>query len=545
MRKLFLIIINVLVLSISCKKDQEQSASQPDSENILNEKAHIVDTSAVMSVTLSSLTLNKTKLTFTPSIGDIILSSPSKSHPTGVFSKIVSLSTSGNTINCSTQTSNLNEAFKQLFVDYTYADTYEKSAQLRPNNIDSGVPVPKGSLLKLPFPSNYSLTAGFTVKGILQLNIPTVQIKYAKRKGNLFPDTVLILANANTSGSSLELKANANLNVPEKTLYTFHLPTIRVPVIVAGVPLIIPFSQSVEVNTLPLNISGKMKFKIYPEISVSLGISYINGEWKNLCSANQNASAEKPIKEDFAANVTANITFFNPTYKIGPLLAENLYGFFKVPNELEGKIQTITPNYSLSYKLIIEAGIHYNFWTGLSGEKSFTIPVYSTTLKEGNFCYKIGDTAFGGIIFYIDSTTSCPNQHGMVCALTDQVTTIEYPYSAYQTWSTIVDTAIGKGKQNTNTIQAGFGTSTSNNVAAICKNYQGGGYTDWFLPSLNELQELYKHKDKVSSLSQNWYWTSNSFINPNFIVYAYEVNFSNGTRSSGFIDANVRAVRNF
>lgn len=359
----------ILIIISGCKKSNDVGQLKPSRENILNDKAHIVDASAISSVTLSSLMLNKSKLTFQPSVGDIILASPSISNPKGVIAKIISLTTSGNTVNCTIQSSNLNEAFRQLYIDYKYNKDYKARVS--------------GSVLGIPLPQE--LTAGFSVKGMLQLNIPDVEIKYSKKEGNTLPDTVLILANVNTKGSGLEMKASGKLNVPEKTLYTFNnLPIIEVPIIVGGVPLIIPFWQYVNINTLPLNISGKMKFTIIPEFSASLGISYINGDWKDLSSYNIGASGQKLIKTDFDASLTADVIFFNPEYRIGPFWDPTLYTFFKVPNQLVGKIQTQTPNYSLIYKLGIESGIHYDFWFG-KGEKSFSIPVYSTTLQEGNW----------------------------------------------------------------------------------------------------------------------------------------------------------------
>ena len=129
---------------------------------------------------------------------------------------------------------------------------------------------------------------------------------------------------------------------------------------------------------------------------------------------------------------------------------------------------------------------------------------------------KIGDNAFGGFIFYIDST----GKHGLVCATTDQHTGAGAIWDASSNAQWNIDpklinptptnstgTAIGTGVVNTNKIIAVLG---SNGVAAsLCVNYRGGGYADWFLPSKDELKELYKSKDVVGGLTfGSFYWSS-------------------------------------
>jgi hypothetical protein len=46
---------------------------------------------------------------------------------------------------------------------------------------------------------------------------------------------------------------------------------------------------------------------------------------------------------------------------------------------------------------------------------------------------------------------------------------------------------------------------------SYCENYRGGGYTDWRMPTQNELAELYDrrgyHKDAIKMTTQ-WIWAS-------------------------------------
>ncbi len=174
--------------------------------------------------------------------------------------------------------------------------------------------------------------------------------------------------------------------------------------------------------------------------------------------------------------------------------------------------------------------------------------------------YKIGDTAFGGIIFYLDAT----RQHGMVCAMTDQARQLHFidparinnmgtgPIALSNTFD-----SIGAGIKNTEMI-IDFMNAHGNVAMAAdsCKNYNGGGYTDWFLPSSYELIELYKHKDKIPSLIPTLYWTSSGSFQAgsgaNLPCQIFAIDFSNGTHdnityhwSDPYPTANVIAVRKF
>lgn len=59
-------------------------------------------------------------------------------------------------------------------------------------------------------------------------------------------------------------------------------------------------------------------------------------------------------------------------------------------------------------------------------------------------------------------------------------------------------TSLVNGMSNTNAIVAQ--NATANMAATICKSFNGGGFNDWYLPSIWELDECYKAAFVVSSV---------------------------------------------
>lgn len=72
-----------------------------------------------------------------------------------------------------------------------------------------------------------------------------------------------------------------------------------------------------------------------------------------------------------------------------------------------------------------------------------------------------------------------------------------------------VSTDSNNGDSNTVSIVATLGTNNGNIYAAkVCDTLTLNGYTDWYLPSMNELNALYLNRDSLNMSS--WYWTSSA-----------------------------------
>jgi hypothetical protein len=164
--------------------------------------------------------------------------------------------------------------------------------------------------------------------------------------------------------------------------------------------------------------------------------------------------------------------------------------------------------------------------------------------------YKIGDTYGGGKVAYIlqagDPGYVEGQQHGLIAAEADVNTiykdawdgssyTGTYAWStsqykitnttnyAYQEIST-TGTAIGDGDGNTKAILAKYPIAIyPNTAAAVAHEYRGGGFSDWFLPSMDELKKLYESKGLVGGYADFIYWSS-SEMSPGAAWYYIFVN---------------------
>jgi hypothetical protein len=90
---------------------------------------------------------------------------------------------------------------------------------------------------------------------------------------------------------------------------------------------------------------------------------------------------------------------------------------------------------------------------------------------------------------------------------------------------TATGTAIGTGYKNSLAIANQSGNVAESSAAVAARAYGGpNALTDWFLPSKDELNQLYLAQTTVGGFVANYYWSSTQHSEPN----AYNQNFSGG-----------------
>ena len=153
--------------------------------------------------------------------------------------------------------------------------------------------------------------------------------------------------------------------------------------------------------------------------------------------------------------------------------------------------------------------------------------------------YAVGDTGpAGGIVFY-DKGSYSDGWRFLEAAKSNQATSAEW--GGYGTSVGETSTGIGSGKANTEKIVQALGDG--NYAAKICDDLVLGGQDDWFLPSKDELNELYKQKSTVGGFTSSTYWSSSEASSGK----AWGQDFYNGSQYDTTKDygRRVRAVRAF
>jgi hypothetical protein len=161
--------------------------------------------------------------------------------------------------------------------------------------------------------------------------------------------------------------------------------------------------------------------------------------------------------------------------------------------------------------------------------------------------YKIGDTGpAGGLVFY-DKGNNAEGWRYLEVASKDAGTA---QWGAYGHDLTGTDTKEGTGKHNTDIIMYYLrGAGESGKAAQLARQYTQGGYTDWFLPSKDELNLIYTNLrlKMLGDYSMSYYWSSSQIDNRN----AWCQRFSDGLQDYYYYPNskndtyNVRAVRCF
>jgi hypothetical protein len=144
----------------------------------------------------------------------------------------------------------------------------------------------------------------------------------------------------------------------------------------------------------------------------------------------------------------------------------------------------------------------------------------------------------GGTVFY-DKGSYSDGWRYMEAAPASTETTAQW--GGYGSVLGVTDTAIGSGKANTETLVNWLNLNgESGRAAQVCAALETGGYSDWFLPSSEELDEMYinmKAKGLGGFANDQIYWSSSE----------RDANYSNGWymySSGGYVSAPIKTASN-
>lgn len=195
-------------------------------------------------------------------------------------------------------------------------------------------------------------------------------------------------------------------------------------------------------------------------------------------------------------------------------------------------------------------GMYKMIWVfALSLLALFSQPLCASNPARALPTYSVGDFALGGVVFWVDPS----RQHGLVCSIEDQSTGAAW-MGAPATGIPLGTMANGvwMGAPNTQAITSFITEFSIAGVlaAALCSNYRGGGYSDWYLPSANEAVLFYLLSQAINQVFVAHGGTPINQVEPYWT--STEVDDSHSYVMNGSLDSAlktdlcyVRAVRAF
>lgn len=172
--------------------------------------------------------------------------------------------------------------------------------------------------------------------------------------------------------------------------------------------------------------------------------------------------------------------------------------------------------------------------TGLNAGTLYYIRAYATNASGTSYGnqvtvrttdYAIGESALGGKIAYLlqpgDFGYDANTSHGLVAAVAD--------FSTAPQWGCMGSLISGAdgitiGTGNQNTIDIVNGCNTAGIAARLCYDLVEGGYSDWYLPSIDELEKLYISKSLIGGFAQNLYWSSTEYDSNSARMHYFNLN---------------------
>jgi hypothetical protein len=204
------------------------------------------------------------------------------------------------------------------------------------------------------------------------------------------------------------------------------------------------------------------------------------------------------------------------------------------------------------------AGIFTSTLTGLTDGTIYYVRAYATNVigtaygNEVSFTkitpLVVGQHNQGGVIGYILQPGNPGyvegEQHGLIVANANQSTNA--PWGCSGTLIGGTSSGLGSGQANTTAILSAC--STAGTAAKVCDDYLvtvgSITYSDWYLPSYDELAILYANKVAIGGFANAYYWSSSESSDNTACrkFFLYGNRYCNKPKTDGLY---VRAVRSF
>ncbi len=216
---------------------------------------------------------------------------------------------------------------------------------------------------------------------------------------------------------------------------------------------------------------------------------------------------------------------------------------------ITGTSQILSVPYALYAKTV--AGIDGKVSAGtnitITGLGTSVSPYVVNAAGGSGIAHYVGELYGGGIVVSVWKTSGV--EHGLIASLVDMS-------AGVVAWSDVTSTQIGltaesqiNGQTNTTAIVA---QQTSTSAAQLCKSFNGGGFSDWYLPAIWELNECYKAALVVNNILGgvdgfrfDYYWSSTEASASEAYYLGFHTNIFASNAQKSNVAGRVRAIRQF
>ncbi len=195
--------------------------------------------------------------------------------------------------------------------------------------------------------------------------------------------------------------------------------------------------------------------------------------------------------------------------------------------------------------LLMVIVVHCNFFFSMSLTKD-----YQNIIKPDK--HYIGEFFGGGIIFYLYDDDE-GNEHGLIASLYDLSSSCFWTLKEISVPNC---NSLWDGSANTKAILSS-GIGKPDEAAGICDRYENDGYSDWYLPAIDEMKLLFNNRFLINKfleednnpstigLVQSYYWSSTQNTASHAWYWDSGGGFANDGSKKLLSKSHVRAVPSF